>query len=195
MLHCKLSVLYATLPSREKPYLNKLKELCHDWAEIIIDDSIGNLGEKRQRMLEAANGEYVSVIDDDDDFSENYFTEIKKGIAKDVDCVCIGIVRYEDGVFKQINRMGLKNPYEGIKSYAGYFSPTKKELALKSGYRSIGKGEDIDHMFGLIPLLKTAHYVSEPLINQYYVTREKEYDKYPNFLDVEQRVICGSPLV
>lgn len=182
----------ATLPHRERPYLERVRALLPGWAELVLDDSAGCLGLKRQKMLLAARGEYVAVLDDDDDISDNYFKRIKTGINKGVDVVCVSINRHEDGVFKHIQRFGVNNPYKGHQMYAGHFCAVKTVLALKSGYRAIGEGEDADHIMGLQDHIKTALYVKEPLINQYYVSREKEYHKYPGQHQVSWRALSGN---
>lgn len=179
----------ASLPSRRKKYLDKLIKNCPDWAEIILDENEGCLGFKRNEMLKNAKGYYVAVLDDDDEPLDNYFSDIKKGIELGVDAVCISLNRFEDGKFIQVNRFGFKNPFDGVKTGTGHFCPVKKELALKSGYRNLGNGEDHDHIKGLQPYLKTAYYVENPVINQFYEHKKKEYNKYPSLKQSTPRVL------
>jgi glycosyltransferase involved in cell wall biosynthesis len=179
----KLSICIATLKNREQSFVSWLQNNAPEWCEVLVDFGDDCLGDKRQRILEFAVGEYVVVVDDDDILSEDYFDEVLKGIESDCDVICIGLKRYEDGVLKHEYRSGFDNPYDGEASGLNHFCPVKRELALKSGYRSIGRGEDLDFASGLEYLVKTRYYTPGFVYYQMYVTREKEYDRFPNFID------------
>lgn len=46
----------------------------------LIDNKHRSVGSKRQALLDIAKGKFVAFIDDDDDISENYISEISKAI-------------------------------------------------------------------------------------------------------------------
>ena len=162
------------------------------WLEVIILSEDICLGDKRQKLLEMAKGDYVAFLDDDDEPTKKYLEEFKKGIDLKVDVVCIGKDRYVDGEFVGTDRFGFLNPYEGEKTGAGHFCAVKRKLALKSGYRSIGRGEDLDHILGLQEHLKNAFYIEPCTLIQRYKQRKKEYDRYPSFFDIEPRILRNS---
>jgi glycosyltransferase involved in cell wall biosynthesis len=89
----KLSVLIPTVPSR-KPLLDALLSTLYpqltDEVELIaiLDNKKRTLGQKRREMIKLAQGKYVTFIDDDDEISADYVSEILKGIETDVDLVC-----------------------------------------------------------------------------------------------------------
>ena len=87
----KLSILICSLREREKS-LNKLLEVIEPQrtseVEIILDTDNGEVttGFKRNRLLNAAFGEYISFIDDDDLVSNDYIVKILKAIETSPDC-------------------------------------------------------------------------------------------------------------
>lgn len=186
-----LTINVATLKSRSQKRVEQLKNVIPPWCELQIDFSENCLGDKRQKMLENAKGKYVTVVDDDDEITDHYFNEIFKGMLKNVDVVCVPVSRYVDGVFDKDNHSGRLNPLKTC-DLVSHFCAIKKELALISGYRSIGFCEDLDFCLGLKDILKTAYYIKKPIYKQYFINRHKEYNKFKSFYDVEPRVVTGS---
>lgn len=98
----KLSVLICTLPNRIQ-FLNKLLEILSpqmtDEVELIYlgDNKKISVGEKRNKLIAIANGEYISFIDDDDIVAEDYVQEILNGIKLKPDVFCFGAYRHQDG--------------------------------------------------------------------------------------------------
>jgi len=187
-----LTINIATLPDRNQDFVNHVKSIAPNWCDVVVAFGLGNLGDKRQKMLEKSNGKYVCIVDDDDLISEDYFDKILIGIEKDVDVICIPVERSVDGVFEKIYHYGELNPLTTQQTIA-HFCPVKKHVALLSGYRSIGMGEDLDFAIGLKDHLKTAHYISEPLYYQKYISREKEYNQFCAFIDYIPRITSGDP--
>lgn len=177
-----LTIAFATMPHRPKPFLERIKKLMPEWCELLIDDDPDIcLGLKRNNMLRKANGKYIAVIDDDDDITDDYFTEIKLGIDKGVDSIGIMIERNVANK-KIIQKCGMYHPTMADEVlWMGHFSPVKTELARKATYRDFGMCEDADHVQSLAPLIKTAHYVEHPIYWQYYHFTEKEYNRFTKF--------------
>lgn len=174
-----LTVNIATLAHRKKPFLSKICDLLPPWASLHLDSSEGCLGDKRQAMLERSKGRYVCVIDDDDDITDRYFTTILEGIEADVDGIGLVLRHIADGVHEYDMAYGQRHPYPADRrSIIGHICPVKRDLALKVGYKSYGRGEDFAHMVGLTHHIKTAHYVNEVTYMNYFASKPKEYDDF-----------------
>lgn len=187
MSECKLSICVAGLPGWDGSLLTRLFELMPEWCELIIDKRVDiSIGSKRDSMVQRAGGDYICIIDLDDDVTDDYFDTLYEGIRKDVDAVCIAIDRQErkdgDLVRKYIHKFGYKNPHmpeaEQI-SPAGHFCAIKSNIVKSVGYKDLGRGEDFTHCCELIEHIKTAHYVDHPTYIQFFEDRKKEYDRYP----------------
>lgn len=181
-----LSILICTMEKRA-PMLNRLldnlygqlKELPRV-AEIIVDGGSGSIGEKRQRLLEAAKGKFVAFIDDDDEVVEDYVQRVVGALSSTPDADCarlMGIITTNGS-----NQMRFEHSLKYFKwgtdmSQGLYFrcpnhlSAVKREHALKTGFLPISHGEDSDYSMRLYPLLKKeADTGSDPLYRYLYVT-------------------------
>lgn len=179
-----LSIIYCT--ARPKTNLDRVKKLLPAWAEIVINRNKGEspLGCYRQDCVNRAKGKYVAVIDDDDDISDDYFDEMKKGIEKGVDCVSIIENVFDDGKFLGLASSGFKNPrlselYE--KYVCNHKDAIKKELVVGcGGYDvTISRFEDFDLAIRLYPFIKTAHYIDHATYNYQMTKLNRLYDKHP----------------
>jgi glycosyltransferase involved in cell wall biosynthesis len=87
----KLSILICSLGERS----DKLIGLCGIMQEIdeqiqklpvevlvSIDNGQLSVGEKRNKLLHAASGDYIAFVDDDDEVSDNYVDELLHAIAE-----------------------------------------------------------------------------------------------------------------
>jgi len=175
-----LTVLMPTLPSRKRPFLNGIIDLMPSWCSLSIDsDSDISIGLKRQRMLNRVTSKYVVNIDDDDDISSEYFSEIKKGIDLDVDAIGISSVRFTNGEIDYCQKWGIKNPASFERTtILGHLCPVKTSIAKKVGYRDFGEGEDFDHMVRLQEHLHFAYYIQKVIYLNYHNNIKKEYHKH-----------------
>jgi len=179
-----LSILIATMPSR----LEKLDELMfslnkqlipfQNEVEIIIDPVISyNIGIKRNKLLQKANGEYIVFIDDDDHISDNYLWCIMQACSIGNDCIGIsGIVTTNGGAPMQwhISKEYGKWYQSGGVYYrtTNHISPVKRELALQAGFPEIAFGEDAEYSRRLLPLLKSETIIKGNLYHYDYLTKK-----------------------
>lgn len=160
----KLSILIATMPSRKAKFLSLMARLgrqIDSRVEIISDPSMEyNIGVKRNKLLERAQGEYVVFIDDDDKISSNYIRKILAAIGNGSDCIGIsGVITTNGrkqmqwhiskdyGSWHQKDRVYYRTP--------NHISPVKRELALQVRFPEVRFGEDYDYSMRLLPLLQT----------------------------------------
>ena len=102
---CLWSILIAAIPERYhlmQPLLFSLLETQHvsrmSDVELVVflDNKRRSVGEKRNALLDIANGEYISMIDDDDEVSPDYVRRVHdslqqaKRTGKMPDVVCFG---------------------------------------------------------------------------------------------------------
>ncbi len=182
-----LSILICSTPERSKMLTRLVDYLRHQvrpyrrQVELVVDATAGGeIGDKRQRLLERAVGHYVAFIDDDDWVPSDYVRRVVEVLAsRRPDCASlVGILttngerpeRFEhsiqnDGWYTRNDGVHIRTP--------NHLNAVRRELALQAGFRSMSFGEDHDYSNALRPLLKTeASTGEEPLY--YYWFRSKE---------------------
>lgn len=171
----KLSILICHLESREES-LRLLVEclneqiLFPDECEILIETDNGELttGEKRNRLLDRARGNYVCFIDDDDMVTNDYYECICSAIATKPDVVGMGGKIYsqngKDGVFTHsIAHKGWSiSGGGGFLRSPNHLNPVKREIALAVRFPDKTHAEDQDYSMRLLPLLKTEVMIDHP---------------------------------
>jgi len=93
----KLSILILTTPRRVNTLfpslLNSLLNQIGDRIDIevlgLFDNKKRSIGEKRNNLLQIANGEYLVFIDDDDKISDDYIKSIMDAINNNPNTDCI----------------------------------------------------------------------------------------------------------
>ncbi len=188
----KLSILICTL-HRRKEYLKRLVEILKPQitndieALASIDNGEKSIGDKRQRLLEDATGEYIAFIDDDDIVSHNYINLVLKAVENKPDVIGIHLIMKQvtgletEGIITGDTFHSLKyntwydEPIPGNPQCKKYYrnpnhlNPVKKELALKAGFPSINMCEDRQYSANLLPYLKTEQYIEDPIY--FYLVR------------------------
>lgn len=123
-------------------------------VEILIerDNKEKSIGAKRQSLLTRSKGEYVVFIDDDDDVSNDYISQIVEAASKAPDSIGFKIEC-------MINHKGpylasASNVWQDWEENKGGFkyvrtpyqkTPIKREIALQIGYNDMRYGEDYDY--------------------------------------------------
>lgn len=96
----KLSILIAALKSRRamrRELESSLRAQAGEFddVEILIDEDDGRApsGEKRNRLMHRARGDYFAFVDDDDRIDDRYVEQLRAGCEKDVDVVSFWVRR------------------------------------------------------------------------------------------------------
>jgi glycosyltransferase involved in cell wall biosynthesis len=192
MTNPKLSILICHKPGREH-FLSRLKQRIWpqlgDDAEMVIHDGIGMpIGQKRNELLQGAEGEYVCFIDDDDLVSENYVQLLMEGIDKGVDCCSLKGIITEDGKRPQVFEHSIQykeyrtvggedNTSPGFVRYERYpnhLNCIKASIAKQFRFPELNHGEDTEwatqiHKSGL---LKVEHYIPEVIYYYEYISKK-----------------------
>jgi len=199
----KLSILIPTLTSRVRTFThiyNRLIEqkLCVDDYEIEIltesDNGEKTVGEKRNILMNRAQGEYVAFVDDDDDVTDNYIEELLAGIESGPDCCSlIGEITF-DGQNPQTFIHSIKYDSYFFEDGVYYRPPNhinclKRSIAIQFPFPEKDFGEDTDFAMALCKsgLLKTETYIDKGLYYYKYLT--KKLNKMPYSQSNEENYI------
>jgi hypothetical protein len=164
-----LSILICHLPEREAQLADLVFELGCQAAEhpgqvqIIIDADPGSTGDKRNRLISKATGEYVCFVDDDDQVSDDYCAQILNALESHPDCASIQGQIYIDGEFRGIFEHSIRHTEwkdlpDGMVKYLrnpNHLNPVRKALLPVNPFPSITVGEDRAYSKVIGPLLKT----------------------------------------
>ena len=150
-----LSILVPTIPSRGELLSRLLAILAPQVTpevEILVnmDSGAKTIGDKRNSLLRAAEGEYVSSIDDDDLVSSDYIEQLMVGINLGVDVVSIRGLYFENGVHKGET---IDKPYQAWRTIPGdgtltflrgtqHLDAIRREIAQSVKFENRGWGED-----------------------------------------------------
>lgn len=192
----KLSILIPTIASRVH-YLERLLQRLLpqrvDGVEVIVESDNGEMtiGEKRNRLMSKARGEWVCYIDDDDMVSEKYVAKILAALALNPDCVGFKVRRYVNGIFDAdaIHSIryakyatysdGISRIYERTPNH---LNPIRRSLAIQVPFLSCNRGEDSDYAERVYPLLESEVFIDIPLYSYLWIPNEDRLAEYTNEL-------------
>ena len=148
-------------------------------VEIINDCSMNcTTGEKRNRLLEKAKGDFIVFIDDDDEVSDDYVESIIQAIDSNPHIDCIGMkgkITFDGANEKKwIISTSCGSWYEKDNMYfrtPNHISPVRREIALKVKFPKIMIGEDYEYSMGILPYLKREVFIDKELYHYKYVTK------------------------
>lgn len=186
----KLSILLATVENRAELFAKLHAELQRQAVgfpvELVVacDAKQISIGKKRQNLLEAAKGDYVVYVDDDDWVSVDYVMSICAAIATKPDCVGFEIhcTKNGGGVESAIASLRYaqwgdhKDGYRYVRSIY-HKTPVKREIALKVGFPDLRYAEDKFYSSGVQALCKTEVFVKRVLY-YYRYRNEPFHQKY-----------------
>lgn len=150
----KLSILIPTLPERIVLFANLVEKLCKQGeqfpgeVEILSDDRGREIstGQKRNELLQRAQGKYTVFVDDDDDVPEYYVAEIIKAIETDCDVMAINGMMTTNGTNIIYWNIYLGADYvlrDGIyHRFPNHITPMKREHAIQVEFPNLSFGED-----------------------------------------------------
>jgi glycosyltransferase involved in cell wall biosynthesis len=180
----RLSILICARYDRNESLvvlLRNLNEQKTDAVEILVDygDPCGlpgdklTIGDKRNRLLSDANGEWVCFIDDDDVPAPMYVREILKAADKNPDCIGFKVDRFLNGNhfgvaihsrrFRFFSRRTFGRNEEAVSWPPNHLNPIRTSLARQTGFKSLNRGEDRDYAERLWPLLRTEVFIDKTL--------------------------------
>jgi len=180
----KWSILILTQPSRVE-FLERLMSylgpqlLDFNDIELVITlfDKQFSIGENRANMIEAAKGEYVNFVDDDDLIAEDYVNSIYPLLDGEVDYIGFEAKFFDDGIYTKPSFHSLvhKNWFENQNGYyrdLSHLNPIRKPLAV-AGNMGMHKepGQEDWWWAGRLRdmgIVKTEKYIPRPMYFAYY---------------------------
>jgi len=170
----KLSILICTVPSRAKTFLPKLldKLLPQATKDVEVlwlgDNKQRSVGQKRNDLLNLAQGEYVTFVDDDDEITDDYVVLILKGIATGKDAVNFKVACSVNGspykdVFYDARFTKDRDFKDRYERRVNHIMCVKRELAVKTGFPKINFSEDADYAKRLRPLIGSQAFINKVL--------------------------------
>ncbi len=182
----KWSILILTQPSRAS-FLKRLLDCLEpqvaacEGAEIrfrTFDNSM-KLGANRQAMIDEAEGEYISFVDDDDCVSTQYVRKIYP-LLDGVDYIGFQVQTFINGnplapTYHSLKYGGWSSNDLGFYRDLSHLNPIRRELSSRVKFTGHGN-EDVlwaDEIRGL-GIVKTEHYISE--VMYYYFSRANKND-------------------
>lgn len=188
----KLSILIPSLTERSESFNKLILELQNqieryeaiDEVQILslIDNREKSIGEKRNILLQKAQGKYCCFFDDDDIPASNYIIKILKAIEEDKDCCSFTGVITTNGENPETFEHSIK--YHKWKTndtlepkyerYPNHLNVIKTEIAKQFDFLSIYHGEDYDwstriHQSGI---LKTEAFIEGVIYHYQYKTNK-----------------------
>ncbi len=186
----KLSILICSMEKRAESFHRLLRELTRqaetDFDNIEITFEVDNgemsIGEKRNKLLKRAHGDYICFIDDDDEISEDYIELILDAVESEPDCVGFRLAYYEDGIEQGIAHHSIKYSEWRTKKleYGGQFfertpnhlNPIKRDIALRVDFPEVDHGEDHAWSSQIRQFLKTEVDIPEVIYHYKHVSKK-----------------------
>lgn len=193
----KLSILIPTVHNRRNTFLPRILDQVYSQYDklspekqkeveilVFMDNKTIMLGDKRNLMIEQAQGEYVVFIDDDDRISDKYIDSILMATYENKDAIVfLCEVTVNNGIPKvcYYSKDYIRD-YNDVNNYyrlPNHICAVKKEIAEKVEFPSIAYGEDSGYSKKLKPLLKSETKINEVL---YYYDFNSETTETQMFL-------------
>jgi len=154
------SILIPTIPGREAKLQALLarihKKVTWTRPEIRIDYDNRNatVGQKRQRLLQGAQGKYMSFVDDDDDLTDSYFEDVQRCIESGLDVMRL---RGSIGAFVFTHSIEFKEGFMAREPNEFLRTPNHLNLILTDiaklvPFKSVARGEDLEWSVALSTL-------------------------------------------
>jgi len=147
-----LSVLVPTVPGRETKLARLIASLDPQIAArgdielLVLRDSRSlTIGEKRNRMVAIARGEYVAFVDDDDGVAPDYVSTIAAGLGAKPDVLCFEVVVNGHGPTKtcyyglSLTDNNLPDCYQRKPNHIMVW---RREIAVSVPFPALRTGED-----------------------------------------------------
>jgi hypothetical protein len=131
------------------------------------------LGDKRNVMVDIAQGEYCVFVDDDDVLADDYLSSLIEATGSGSDCVTFLVSVTINGGPAKICEYSTRferdrNTATGYERLPNHICAVRREIALKAPYQPILRGEDAAYARDLKPLLTSEHHIDKVLYHYRY---------------------------
>jgi glycosyltransferase involved in cell wall biosynthesis len=121
-------------------------------VEILTEIDGGEIttGNKRNKLIQRASGEYIVFIDDDDEVSPDYVKEILQAAITKPDAIVFSGWMETNGTDRKEFHLSIHYPYTAITRngrveylrYPNHITPIKRSIALQVPFENRTIGED-----------------------------------------------------
>lgn len=191
-----LSILIPTVPQRANLFLelhaeiNNQLEMANAFGlvEVISDCAqvgVKTTGQKRNDLINSAQGDYVWFIDDDDMILPNAIRLVLGALEKQPDALAINGIMTTNGKDMRSWYISKDNPYitdysTGKEVYlrsTNHITPIKREIAKSIKFENKSNFEDYAYCMELkkFNLIKTEVEIKEPIYHYRYINYDKLY--------------------
>lgn len=185
----KWSILIVAVSERTE----KLCKLCDQLAKqlqpgievlVCLDNFEYTVGQKRQALLEAAKGEYISFVDDDD-WVPDYYVEKILPLLDGVDYIGWRQQLIHDGQMMKPTFHSLKHPVSEDENAwyrnVSHLNPLKRSIAIQGNFDKTPQliAEDAPWAEQIAHLPKTEHYIKDVMYFYWHSTEGSLWDKKP----------------
>ncbi len=180
----KLSILVCSVMSRRNSFLPKILEQLNDQTEntqdveviCVVDNKTRMLGIKRNDLVNMAQGDYVTFVDDDDKLSPDYVSSLLNAINScdpDTDVINFIVnVSLDGSEFKPCYyTVDHKHDFNRENSYhrlPNHIMCIKRQLCIDTPYKPILRGEDAAFSQDLLPKIKKEFDILKVLYEYHY---------------------------
>jgi glycosyltransferase involved in cell wall biosynthesis len=175
----KLSILMLSIPTRfammQKLYTKILNQIGNEDIEILclIDNKKRTIGDKRNDLVVAARGEYLTFIDDDDDVCDNYISELVIGMKSKSDVIVFNETASFNGEnsftvtpgkeYQNEHARKVNGRWVDIRRKPWHWCLWKSSIAKTERVPDMNNGEDELWCRRLLPKIQTQHRINKIL--------------------------------
>lgn len=168
--HTRYNTFRPKIESELYRQYNELNEFDKTQVEILVlsDNKTQMLGQKRNIMIDIAQGEYIVFVDDDDRIAGNYIKSLLNATSEQADVISFlaeVTINGEDTKICDYSK-DHKSDYNTTDKYfriPNHICCVKKSVSLKSSFPNILYGEDSAYSKLLLPHLNTETKINEVL--------------------------------
>ena len=159
----------------------QLDPVLQDRVEILMltDNKAMMLGQKRNAMVDIAQGKYVVFVDDDDRLEPDYLVSLVDAARYDADVITFKVSVSLNGEAPKICEYHKdyardRNTPTGYERLPNHICAVKRDIAVKVSFPNVAYGEDAAYSKLLRPLLKTEHHIPRVLYHYDYSAETTE---------------------
>lgn len=173
--HTRWQTFGQTIQQQIWPQYEALNAEAQDQIEILIltDNKKTGLGEKRNIMVDAAQGQYVVFVDDDDRIEPDYLKTLLDATQTGADVITFHAAVSLNGAPPKLCRYSKdygqdrNTPTEYLR-IPNHICCVKKSVGVKASFPNLVYGEDSGYSKLLLPHLKTEHAIDRVLYHYDY---------------------------
>lgn len=155
---------YAALPEDDQARIEIL---------MLTDNKSMMLGEKRNVMVDMAQGKYVVFVDDDDRIEPDYFKSLLDATVSDADAITFNASVSLNGEAPKLCRYSKDfrrdtNTTDAYLRIPNHICCVKKSVSVKASFPNLPYGEDSGYSKLLLPHLESEHKIDRVLYHYDY---------------------------